>query len=156
MPFFSIPSFKSLGLDGFNSGFFNAAWGIIVPFVCSAIQESFHTGVMPSYISATKLIVLPKVPNPQLATDFTPISYCNTIYKCITKLLSQRIEIILPHLIDPSQGAFIKGRELLYNVLICQDIARGYQRKGISLRYMLKTDLQKHLTQSIEGLFRTC
>ena len=35
--FFSIPSSKSLGPDGFNSGFFNAAWGTIGPLVCSAI-----------------------------------------------------------------------------------------------------------------------
>jgi len=32
---------------------------------------------------------------------------------------------------------------LLYDVLICQDIARGYQIKGISLRCILKIDLQK-------------
>ena len=140
---FSIPSIKSPGPDRFNSGFFKAAWGTIGPLVCSTIQEFFHTRVMPSYISATKLIVLPKVPNLQSATNFKPISYYNTIYKSITKLLSQMIKTILPHLIDPSQGAFIKGRELLYNVLICQDIARGYQRKGISLRCILIINLKK-------------
>ena len=97
---------------------------------------------MPNYISATKLVVLPKVPYPQASTDFRPISCCNTLYKCITKLLCQRIKEVLPYIIDPSQGAFIKGRELLYNVLISQD-SKGYQRKGISPRRILKIDLQK-------------
>ena len=32
---------------------------------------------------------------------------------------------------------------MLYNVLICQDLARGYQRKNISPRCILKIDLQK-------------
>ena len=98
---------------------------------------------MPKYISAKKLIVLRKVPQPQITADFRPISCCNTIYKWITKLLCQRIKGILPEIIDQSQGAFIKGRELLYNVLICQDIARDYQRKTISPRCILKIDLQK-------------
>ena len=53
------------------------------------------------------------------------------------------MKAVLPKLIDSSQGAFVKGRELLYNVLICQDIARGYNRKGISPRCILKIDLQK-------------
>jgi len=50
---------------------------------------------------------------------------------------------VLPSIIHQSQGAFVRGRELLYNVLICHDIARGYQRKHISPRSILKMDLQK-------------
>jgi len=84
---FSIPNFKSPGPNGYNSGFFKASWGTIGPMISLTVHEFFHTRVMPKYISATKLVVLPKVPYPQAATDFRPISCCNTIYKCITKLL---------------------------------------------------------------------
>jgi len=54
--------------------FLKASWGTIGPMVCSAIHEFFKIGVMPNYISATKLVVLPKVPHPQTATDFRLIS----------------------------------------------------------------------------------
>ena len=111
--------------------------------ICSAVQEFFTTGVMPSYVSATKLVVLPKVNSPQTASEFRPISYCNAIYKCTSKLLCQRIKEILPSLMNQCQEAFVKGRELLYNMLICQDIARGYRRQHISPRCILKIDLQK-------------
>ena len=37
----------------------------------------------------------------------------------------------------------MKGRELLFNVLICQDTVRGYTRKGISPRCIMKIDLHK-------------
>jgi len=111
--------------------------------ICSAVQEFFNTGVMPSYVSATKVIVLPKVNSPQTASEFRPISYCNAIYKCTSKLLCQRIKEILPSLMNQCQGAFVKGRELLYNMLICQDIARGYQRQHISPRCILRIDLRK-------------
>ena len=63
--FYSILTFKSPNPDGYNSGFFKA-WGTIGPMICSTVQEFFHTGVMPKYISVTKLIVLPKVPHPQI------------------------------------------------------------------------------------------
>jgi len=58
-------------------------------------------------------------------------------------MLSKRLKEVLPYIIDPSQAAFIPGRELLYNVLISQDIARGYQRQHITPRCLLKIDLQK-------------
>ena len=46
-------------------------------------------------------------------------------------------------MVASNQGAFIKGRELLYNVLLCQEIARGYARKHISPRCIMKIDLKK-------------
>ena len=49
----------------------------------------------------------------------------------------------MPELIDDSQGAFVRGREILHNVLICQDLVRGYQRRSISPRCLLKIDLHK-------------
>ena len=98
---------------------------------------------MPTYISDTKIVLIPKVENPQNVSEFRPISCCNVIYKVISKLLCMTLKEVLPSIIDQSQGAFIKGRELLYNVLICQDIVRGYQRKHISPGCIHKIDLQK-------------
>ena len=82
---------------------------------------------MPKEISETTLILLPKIPNPQHAHEFRPISSSNVIYKCITKLICQRVKEVLPWLIHPSQGAFVEGRELLHNILICQDLVRGIE-----------------------------
>ena len=65
------------------------------------------------------------------------------LYKCVAKLLSMRLKAILPHLIHQNQGAFIKDRELLFNILTCQDIVRGHNRKGLSQRCIMKIDLQK-------------
>jgi len=57
--------------------------------------------------------------------------------------MCQRLKAILPSIIHPIQGEFIKGREILFNVLICQDLARGYQRKNTTPRCLLKIDLHK-------------
>ena len=95
------------------------------------------------FLEEIKLVLLPKVSNPTYGNEFRPISCCTVIYKCIDKFLCTKLKEVLPHLIHQYQGVFVKERELLFNILICQDIARGYTRKGISLRCLMKIDLHK-------------
>ena len=109
----------------------------------AAVKDFFRTGYMPNSINATKMVVLAKVNQPTIASDFRPISCCNVIYKCVSKLLWKRLKEVLPSIIHPFQAAFIKGREILYNVLISHDLTRGYQRKNITPKCILKVDLQK-------------
>jgi len=111
--------------------------------VREAILNFFHIGNMPRFLGETKWVWIPKTPNPTHAKEFRPISYCNVIYKCIAKLLCLRLKEVVPHLIQQNQGAFVMGRELLFNILMCQDIARGYSRKGVPPRCIMKIDLQK-------------
>ena len=139
---YSIPNIKSPGPDGFNSGFFKHTWHKLGTLVCSAVHEYFTTGTMARYLSETKLVLIPKVIHPQNASEFRS-SRAAMLYIKSSKILCKRLKEVLPSLIDQSQGAFVKGRELLYDVLICQDLARGYQRKNISPRCLLRIDLQK-------------
>ena len=115
------------------------------PLICSAIREFFSTGDMPSFYGETKLVILPKVLNPERAKDFRPISCCNVIYKYITKLLCTRLKEVLPLLINLNQGAFVKGRKLLFNVLLCQDLVRGYNRKPAIPSCIMKVDQHRLL-----------
>jgi len=140
---FSTPNYKSPGPDGFSSNLFKSTWHSMCPMVCAVIRNFLKTGHMPLHLSATKLILLPKIARPQNASDFRPISCCNKLYKVISKLLSSRLKEVLPSLINQSQGAFVQGREIIYNVLICHDLAQGYQRSHISPRCMMKVDLKK-------------
>ena len=112
------------------------------PLVCSAIQEFFKTGQLPRFYGETKIVMLPKRDHPETPSDFRPISCCNVVYKTITKLLCSRIKEVLPSLINEGQGAFVQGRQLLFNVLICQDLERGYNKKKPP-SCLLKVDLHK-------------
>ena len=140
---FSIPGIKSLGPDGFNSSFYKEGWSEHGPLVLAAIRQFFKHGHLPRYFGHTKLVLLPKNPSPENARDFRPISCCSVIYKTLTKLLASRLKVVLPTLIHANQGAFVPGRELLHNVLISQDLVRGYARKGLSPRCILKLDIHK-------------
>ncbi|XP_074305092.1 uncharacterized protein LOC141640029 [Silene latifolia] len=65
------------------------------------------------------------------------------IYKIISKLMCNRVALVLPDLIHDNQGAFIQGRSIIENVLVCQDIVHMYARNHVSPRCLFKIDLQK-------------
>ncbi|XP_074291512.1 uncharacterized protein LOC141618311 [Silene latifolia] len=50
---------------------------------------------------------------------------------------------VLPGLINRTQSAFVKGRDIVENILIYQDLVKLYNRKSCSPRVLMKIDLQK-------------
>ncbi|XP_074283201.1 uncharacterized protein LOC141607750 [Silene latifolia] len=54
-----------------------------------------------------------------------------------------RLSLVLLDIVSENQGAFIKRRSIIENVLICQDIVQLYMRKVVSPRCLFKIDLQK-------------
>ncbi|XP_074289369.1 uncharacterized protein LOC141614523 [Silene latifolia] len=141
--FFSIPADKSPGPDGFSSQFFKDSWDIVGPSICEAITDFFSSGKILKQLNTTNITLIPKISNPQSVLEFRPIACCNTIYKCIAKLLCNRLGDVLPDLVSINQGGFIKGRNIVENVLICQDLVRLYNRKAASPQCLLKIDLRK-------------
>lgn len=140
---FQISSNKSPASDGFGSGFFKASWDIVKGDVCAAVTEFFNTCKSHKTFASTLLILVPKIDSPSHAKDFRPIACCSTIYKCISKLMCNRLRSFLPCLVHENQGAFVKGRSLAHNILILQDLIRHYSRKNMSAACFLKVDLRK-------------
>ncbi|XP_074297251.1 uncharacterized protein LOC141627956 [Silene latifolia] len=119
---FSITDDKSPGPDGYTSYFFKTSWSIIQSDICKAIRGFFLSGQMLKQQNNTNLVFLPKTENPISVKEFRPIACCNTLYKVISKLLCNRLAAIPPNLINHSQDAFIKGRSIMGNILISQDL----------------------------------
>ena len=140
---FSIDDSKAPGPDGFSSRFFKAAWGIIGSDVYAAVSSFFESGSMLREINCTIIDLVPKVPNPGSMHDYRPISCCNTIYKCISKIIAARIKQCIPDIISPSQSAFVQGRAIAENVLITQDLMLNYHRDTGPPRCALKVDIMK-------------
>ncbi|XP_021851011.1 uncharacterized protein [Spinacia oleracea] len=139
----AIPSNKALELDGYNSHFFKAAWDTIKHDVHAAVAEFFRTGKMLKEINVTSITLVPKVSVPATVGDFRPIACCSVLYKCISKLLCERLGAVLPDIISQNQRAFVAGRSILHNVLICHDIIKMYIKSQVQPNCFLKLDLQK-------------
>ncbi|GKB81287.1 RNA-directed DNA polymerase, eukaryota, reverse transcriptase zinc-binding domain protein [Tanacetum coccineum] len=115
---FYIEDSKAPGPDTFTSKFFKASWGIIGGDVCKAVKEFFSSGKMLGELNTTIISIVPKSKNPRKAFDYRLIACYNVVYKCISKVIANRLKDIFSRLIDPNQGAFIGGRQISDNILL--------------------------------------
>ncbi|XP_056691895.1 uncharacterized protein [Spinacia oleracea] len=90
-------------LDGYNSCFFKAAWPIIVNDLFLAISDFFKTGKILKEVNVTSISLIPKISVPSSTGDFRPITCCSIIYKCISKILCEKIGSVLPDVISQNQ-----------------------------------------------------
>lgn len=63
--------------------------------VINAISFFFSIGSLLRETNATIIALVPNT-NPSKVADYRPISCCNTVYKCISKLMADRIKKVLP------------------------------------------------------------
>ncbi|XP_010694927.2 uncharacterized protein LOC104907665 [Beta vulgaris subsp. vulgaris] len=142
---FGIGDAKSPGLDGSTAEFFKTHWVSLGPQVFQAVNHFLTTGFFFREWNQTLIVLLPKCPNPKDVTQFRPISLCNTIYKCDSKCLVNRLRPLLPDLITEYQSAFIPGRHMDDNILISHELNHvlNKHRRGNVHLAALKIDMNK-------------
>lgn len=96
---FSIDGNKAPGPDGFGSSYYKDAWATVGTEITGAVLDFFEHGKLLKAINTTQITLIPKISCPKNVSDFRPISCCNTIYKCITKMICNRMSEVLPSLI---------------------------------------------------------
>ena len=115
----SIDDNKAPGLDGFNSKFYKSAWPVIRDDIVEAIQSFFRSGKLLRSWNVTPITLIPKIRFPSTPRDFRPISCCQALYKCTSKLLCSRLKLELNDIICQTQRAFVAGRNKSHNILFC-------------------------------------
>ncbi|XP_056685709.1 uncharacterized protein [Spinacia oleracea] len=108
-----------------------------------AIMDFFNTAKILKEVNVTSITLVPKVSVPASVGDFRPIACCSVIYKCISKLLCEKLGSVLPDVISNTQGAFVSGRSILHNVMVCQDIIKMYRGSQKQPNCFMKLDLRK-------------
>lgn len=78
---------KALGLYGYGPYFFKVAQSIIREDIMKAIKHFFYIGHLLKKVNYTIFAFVPKVSNPYFYKDYRCIACCNTLYKCITKIM---------------------------------------------------------------------
>nr|GEV18679.1 RNA-directed DNA polymerase, eukaryota, reverse transcriptase zinc-binding domain protein [Tanacetum cinerariifolium] len=79
-------------------------------------------GKFPQGVNSAFITLIPKVSNPLFIKDYRPISLIGFHYKIVTKILSNRLSMVIDSIISSEQSAFISGRQILDGPLILSEI----------------------------------
>lgn len=136
---------KAPGPDGMTPGFFQRHWSIVGEDIVKMVKEFFSQGVMLEGLNETNLVLIPKKNNPSTVSDLRPISLCNVLVKIITKVMANRMKLLLNVVISESQSAFIPGRLISDNILVSYEVMHFLKNKRVGKEgYMaIKLDMSK-------------
>lgn len=103
----------------------------------------FLNCLVPKGINSSFVYLIPEVSKSTAPSDFRPISCCNVTYKCMAKVITNRLEVVIEGLVDKSQVAFIPNRDIPDKLLLAHSLVRSYSQKRVSPRCTIKIDIQK-------------
>nr|GEW63851.1 hypothetical protein [Tanacetum cinerariifolium] len=140
---FSMGNDKSLGPNGFTAAFFKGTWDIIGVDAIKAVKEFFTNDSLLKELNHTIIALIPKVNSPARVTHYRPISCCNVLFKCISKIIANHLKGSLKRLVSPNQLAFVPGRCISDNILLTQEIMHNYHLDRGVPWCAFKVDIQK-------------
>lgn len=94
------------------------------------VHEFFADNTLPKDITHTNLSFKPEKDNVQTFSDVRSISLNNFINKILSRIIHDRLKNILPNLISSNQSRFIKGRNIIENVLLAQELVTYIIKRG--------------------------
>ncbi|GJU07175.1 putative RNA-directed DNA polymerase, eukaryota, reverse transcriptase zinc-binding domain protein [Tanacetum coccineum] len=106
-------------------------------------KEFFYSSKLLGEFNANLISLVPKLQTPSKITDYRPIACCNVVYKCISKVITNRLKEGLSSIVDSNQSVFIPGRQISDNIFLAQEFMHGYGRKGGAQRCAFKVDIEK-------------
>lgn len=90
--------------------------------MCKAVQAFFCGHELPRHVTHTSLVLIPKNENPKSFSDLRPISLSSFINKIISRVIHNRLADMLSQIISLNQSGFVKGRNIIENILLAQEI----------------------------------
>nr|GEX79797.1 hypothetical protein [Tanacetum cinerariifolium] len=113
---------KPMGQMVLLLAFFKKAWDTVGRDVTCAIKEFFANGKLLKELNHTIVSLIPKVSTPAKINDYRPISCCNVLYKCISKIIANQIKVDLGDLEFKNVSGLVSSiptsTAFFYNVLV--------------------------------------
>jgi hypothetical protein len=133
---------KSLGPDGWTIEFFKHHYDIVGEDLLEMVEESRLKGFIPGYLNMNFITLIHKVNKPHNFRYYRLISLCNLSYKIISKIIADRIKLILSRSLSEEQLCFLQGRQIHDSIGTVHECIHSIKKKKIN-SLVLKLDLCK-------------
>ena len=126
---------KAPGLDGFSNEFFKYFCEELKCWIFRYFNEGIENGTMSKLALEGVITCIPK--QGKLRNDlknWRPLTLLNSIYKCFSTMVSNRLKTVLPTIVNEDQTGFISGRfigentRMIYDAI---DYCESEQQKGL-------------------------
>lgn len=109
------------------------------------VLNVLNTNASLSDINNTYITLVPKVKMPNRMKDFSPISLSNVAYKLVSRVLANRLKIVLHQIISENQSAFLLKRLITDNVLVASELMHylDHKKSGKDGYMAVKLDMSK-------------
>ncbi|XP_075102115.1 uncharacterized protein LOC142177432 [Nicotiana tabacum] len=143
------------GSDGMIGKFYHSCWDLIGDDLYDMVRALFNGHELPKCVTHTNLVLIPKKKEVTTFSDLRPISLSNFSNKVISRVVHERLVKFLPSLISEEHAGFVKGRNLVENILLTQEIVTDIRlRTKAGPNVILKLDMTKAYDR-ISWLFLT-
>lgn len=92
---FNLEGSKAAGLDGIPGSFYHKSWDTINLDMFRDVQSFFHSGRMLKKWNETSIVLILKVNSPKSILHYRSTSLTNSSYKIISKIMVNRLSMIL-------------------------------------------------------------
>jgi len=123
-------------------GFVKDFWPELCDDFMRFLSDFHRNGKLSKGINNIFIVLIPKIECPQRLNDLRPISMVRSLYKVISKVLSNRLRRVMSSVISETQSAFIHGRQILDGILIANEIVKDANRLKKDL-LLFKVDFEK-------------
>lgn len=140
---------KSPGPNGMSHFFFQKYWNIIGYDVTEAILPVLNSGHMLRKMNYTHIVLIPRKNDPKQMSDYRPISLGNVVSRILSKVLANRLKLILAKIISDAQSAFVLNRLISDNTTVAYELLHRMRnkRKGKVGQMAVKLDISKAYDQ---------
>ncbi|GKB91994.1 RNA-directed DNA polymerase, eukaryota, reverse transcriptase zinc-binding domain protein [Tanacetum coccineum] len=108
----------------------------------AAVSDFFSLGEFSSGCNSSFIALIPKFHDAKVVSDFRPISLIGSLYKIITKILANRLTLVISDLISDVQSAFVTSRKILDGPFILNELLSWCKHKKLKAMFF-KVDFEK-------------
>eukprot|EP00253_Pinus_taeda_P010393 PITA_10393 len=141
---------KAPGPDGFNVDFLKACSNIVKQNILNVAEDSKRSRTILKALNTSFISLIPKQDSALTPDKFRPIALSNVVYKIMSKILASRLKPLLPYLISGEQSSYVKGRQILNNIIQAHEIVHTLTNKR-QFGMIMKLDIAKAFSILVNG-----